>query len=152
MTRENTLEYVRQGGGICGTCCQPANATSENEGYSDCCNDRIEYGQEAMESAVRLGCEHTLTVVERGVAFGLNGARSRYEDHVCAYCGEYVGEARGEQVELLGSWGQVEHAGAVVRETSYLGKPAVVVVREGGYEGLFPLEREGKPFGFRRIG
>lgn len=34
---------------ICGTCARHAEATSENEGYSDCCNDRIAYGEEAAE-------------------------------------------------------------------------------------------------------
>lgn len=29
--------------GWCGTCGEEARATAENEGYSDCCNDRIEY-------------------------------------------------------------------------------------------------------------
>lgn len=33
--------------GICGTCGREAEATSANEGYSDCCNDRIAYGDEA---------------------------------------------------------------------------------------------------------
>jgi hypothetical protein len=47
--------------GICGTCAQPALATRENEGYSDCCNDRIEYGEEAVETVRRANCPHTNT-------------------------------------------------------------------------------------------
>jgi hypothetical protein len=39
--------------GICGTCACEAHATPENEGYSDCCNDRIEYGDEAIETVRR---------------------------------------------------------------------------------------------------
>lgn len=39
--------------GICGTCGREAEATSSNEGYSDCCNDRIEYGMEAAETVAR---------------------------------------------------------------------------------------------------
>jgi hypothetical protein len=44
--------------GICGTCCSYAAATPENEGYSDCCNDRIEYGAEAIESVRRQVAEY----------------------------------------------------------------------------------------------
>jgi hypothetical protein len=43
-------EYIAEGGGICGTCAQPARATAENEGYSSCCNDRIEYFEEAQDT------------------------------------------------------------------------------------------------------
>jgi len=39
---------------ICGTCGQDAEATSDNEGYSSCCNDRIEYGNEAAETLRQL--------------------------------------------------------------------------------------------------
>ena len=40
--------------GICGTCGGNAEATAENEGYSYCCNDRIEYGDEAAETVERV--------------------------------------------------------------------------------------------------
>lgn len=45
--------------GVCGTCGCRAEATEENEGYSDCCNDRIEYGVEAAETKQRLADEET---------------------------------------------------------------------------------------------
>jgi hypothetical protein len=40
--------------GTCGTCGRDAEATGENEGYSYCCNDRIEYGIEAEETKERI--------------------------------------------------------------------------------------------------
>lgn len=52
---QNIQEHIAAGGGICGTCAQPAHATPENEGYSDCCNDRIEYGAEASDTARQAG-------------------------------------------------------------------------------------------------
>ena len=39
----------------CGCCGQPATGTRENEGYSDCCNDRIVYGKEAIETLRAVG-------------------------------------------------------------------------------------------------
>lgn len=47
---EQMKQHLANGGGICGTCLSPAAATYENEGYSFCCNDRIEYDGEAAES------------------------------------------------------------------------------------------------------
>lgn len=44
--------------GTCGTCGRDAEATAENEGYSNCCNDRIEYGAEAEATKRRLTCKH----------------------------------------------------------------------------------------------
>ncbi len=35
--------------GTCMTCGSDAEATAGNEGYSDCCNDRIAYGAEAEQ-------------------------------------------------------------------------------------------------------
>ena len=35
--------------GICGTCGREARDTAENGGYSDCCNDRIEYNLSVSE-------------------------------------------------------------------------------------------------------
>jgi hypothetical protein len=46
-TPPNTPDFDQ---GLCGTCVRPAHASRENEGYSDCCNDRIEYGDEARAS------------------------------------------------------------------------------------------------------
>lgn len=43
--------------GTCGTCGRDATATAENEGYSSCCNDRIEYGDEAAETRARVARE-----------------------------------------------------------------------------------------------
>lgn len=54
-------QHIAGGGGICGTCANPANATCENEGYSSCCNDRIEYGLEASETVKQANCKHTRT-------------------------------------------------------------------------------------------
>jgi hypothetical protein len=51
--------------GICGTCGREAGATRSNEGYSDCCNDRIEYGLEASETLARMRYER---VLESGAA------------------------------------------------------------------------------------
>lgn len=45
--------------GVCGTCARPAEATFSNQGYSDCCNDRIEYGAEAEQTVRRHNCDHT---------------------------------------------------------------------------------------------
>jgi hypothetical protein len=50
--------------GICGTCAQPTEATSANEGYSDCCNDRIEYGDEAAQTVKQSKCQHIHTTPE----------------------------------------------------------------------------------------
>jgi len=44
--------------GTCGTCGRDAEATAENEGYSDCCNDRIEYDEEAAATKARIREEH----------------------------------------------------------------------------------------------
>jgi hypothetical protein len=52
--------------GICGTCARPAEATAENEGYSYCCNDRIEYGAEAEATVARAKCEHEYTSHREG--------------------------------------------------------------------------------------
>ena len=35
----------------CGTCCGIAHPTQENEGYSSCCNDRIEYPDEYLQKS-----------------------------------------------------------------------------------------------------
>ena len=43
--------------GTCGTCGRDATATADNEGYSSCCNDRIEYGDEAEETKQRVARE-----------------------------------------------------------------------------------------------
>ena len=43
--------------GTCGTCGRDAIATPENEGYSDCCNDRIEYDEEAEQTKRRVALE-----------------------------------------------------------------------------------------------
>ncbi|MGH7164044.1 MAG: hypothetical protein ACREIS_00795 [Nitrospiraceae bacterium] len=40
-----TIEKVPR----CGTCLRPAAVTPENEGYSHCCNDRIEDPREYMK-------------------------------------------------------------------------------------------------------
>lgn len=79
--------------GICGTCACPAEATAENEGYSSCCNDRIEYGEEAAETVRRANCAHTTTRVETGTAYGFNGHTSRYSEVVCAHCGICMDDA-----------------------------------------------------------
>lgn len=50
--------------GICGTCGEQAAATPENEGYSDCCLDRIEYGMEAAETVQRVIRETQETIVQ----------------------------------------------------------------------------------------
>lgn len=74
--------------GICGTCACEAEATFENEGYSDCCNDRIEYGLEAEQTVARANCKHTFVTHER------NGYDSRGEqvfagESTCSKCGEF---------------------------------------------------------------
>ena len=54
--------------GICGTCGREAEATESNEGYSDCCNDRIEYGLEASETVARClqdSQEHIVAMTKR---------------------------------------------------------------------------------------
>lgn len=43
-------KHIERGGGICGTCARAAEATPGNEGYSDCCRDRIEYDAEARQT------------------------------------------------------------------------------------------------------
>jgi endogenous inhibitor of DNA gyrase (YacG/DUF329 family) len=43
--------------GTCGTCGRDAVANAENQGYSGCCNDRIEYGDEALETKKRIAAE-----------------------------------------------------------------------------------------------
>lgn len=81
--------------GVCGTCARPAEATAGNEGYSDCCNDRIEYGVEAAETVARANCDHaaagTKIVVEE--TCGFDRVWTKTKTVVCAGCGEYVGEA-----------------------------------------------------------
>ena len=49
--------------GTCGTCGRDAAATAENEGYSSCCNDRIEYGLEAEETRQRVAFEERVTAL-----------------------------------------------------------------------------------------
>jgi hypothetical protein len=71
--------------GVCGTCAQPAQATAENEGYSYCCNDRIEYGAEAEQTVARANCKHAAhgtRVEDAGTAWAVT---------CCEGCGEVIG-------------------------------------------------------------
>jgi hypothetical protein len=78
--------------GICGTCASPATATAENEGYSYCCNDRIEYGEEAAQTVARANCEHDYKrIAETGRSW--NGERwiaDRWQADRCTKCGDEV--------------------------------------------------------------
>jgi hypothetical protein len=50
--------------GTCGTCARRAEATQSNEGYSDCCNDRIEYDLEASETRARIIADNEAFLAE----------------------------------------------------------------------------------------
>jgi hypothetical protein len=43
--------------GTCGTCGRDADSNASNQGYSDCCNDRIEYGDEAEATKAEIARE-----------------------------------------------------------------------------------------------
>ena len=78
--------------GICGTCASPAEATAENEGYSDCCNDRIEYGAEAERTVARAKCEHEY-VRRPMVGRSWNGSEwvsDKWVEDRCDKCGDEV--------------------------------------------------------------
>lgn len=76
--------------GICGTCAEPAEATAENEGYSYCCNDRIEYGDEAAATVRRANCEHEYERTgERGQSWnGTQWVRDTWVVVRCTKCGD----------------------------------------------------------------
>lgn len=95
-----TEQHIANGGGICGTCAEPATATAENEGYSYCCNDRIEYGAEALETYAQANCSHEVTKIETGRDYVAQGSFANptfkwitTRQVVCAHCGQYVSEA-----------------------------------------------------------
>lgn len=76
--------------GTCGTCGRDAEATQDNEGYSYCCNDRIEYGEEAAETKARIACEtkgHVMSAPMQMGAYGFNGTHTTYTAKLCVNCG-----------------------------------------------------------------
>lgn len=89
--------HIASGGGICGTCAEPAEATGENEGYSYCCNDRIEYDDEARETVAReereRNCTHETTKLVRESVAGFDRQWRTVEIRVCACCDLYISEA-----------------------------------------------------------
>lgn len=85
-----TERHIASGGGICGTCARPANATAENQGYSNCCNDRIEYGDEARETVAVANCDHSTTKVESVEVCGFDRKWRTVSETVCASCGTYI--------------------------------------------------------------
>jgi len=82
--------------GVCGTCARPAEATAENEGYSYCCNDRIEYGDEAAATVARANCEHDYTTTEESDDFLVDE---------CSKCGDAVSRPK---VRLSDGWSLTE--------------------------------------------
>lgn len=84
----STETHIHNGGGICGTCAEPATATYENEGYSGCCNDRIEYGSEALDTVRRANCQHTFVTHERN-GYNERGEQVFVDERTCSRCGEH---------------------------------------------------------------
>lgn len=71
--------------GTCGTCGRDATATAENEGYSSCCNDRIEYGEEAAETRARVAREDA----GEYQCWNCGNWQAAQHDH-CLKCGEVL--------------------------------------------------------------
>lgn len=73
-----------------GTCGQDARATAENQGYSDCCNDRIEYGDEAAQTRRRTACSHEVVETVTVQVAGFDGRWRTVTETQCSCCGEEI--------------------------------------------------------------
>jgi hypothetical protein len=122
---QSTVDHINGGGGLCGTCCNPAAATFENEGYSSCCNDRIEYGGEALDSLrTRLVEEVASADLPKIEVLGSWGNV------------EKTGWITREGVAQYPGGNKV---------------PAIWMIDENGYAGVIHLSQENKNYGFRRV-
>lgn len=81
--------------GTCGTCGRDAEATPSNEGYSDCCNDRIAYDAEAIE--IKMWFE----LIDRGWHWRPDG-KSMFEPEVtCKWVAPNGTWVRGELAAIV---------------------------------------------------
>jgi hypothetical protein len=89
MARRPFPEQLAEG--MCGTCCRRARHTPENEGYSDCCDDRIEYGSEARSSWEAWEDERALAehdCADHAVPYASAGALGHGWE--CGRCGAFL--------------------------------------------------------------